>query len=96
MKKYYVHYYRDFRNSYSLLWADSPEMEAALPEGAEQISRAKAIELARAEKERQKYEPSFAGYAADAIYPADYNSDRDGDLYNDKRYYLNGYIWDRA
>ena len=39
MKKYYVHYYRDFSNTYRLRWTDRPAMEHALPEGVERITR---------------------------------------------------------
>ena len=93
MKRYYVHYYRDFGNTYALYWADSPEMEAHLPDGAEQITRARAIELAQAERDRRRYDAAFSGYASAAIYPADMPTD--DDPHNQRRYELRGYIWER-
>ena len=93
MKRYYVHYYRDFGNTYTLYWADSPEMEAHLPDGAERITRARAIELAQAERERRHYDEAFSGYATPDIYPADMPTD--DDPHNQRRYELRGYIWER-
>ena len=69
-KKYWVHYYKNFGNTYNLYWTDSPEMEEILPDGAEQISRKKALELARAEAWREKYDTGFA-MATAYIYPTD-------------------------
>lgn len=93
MKKYYVHYYRDFANCYKLYWADSPAMEADLPEGAERITRKRALELARCESDRRKYEPMSSGYADDSILPAGCD---DADLANTRDYILVGRIWERA
>ena len=93
MKKYYVHYYRDFSNCYNLYWADSPAMEADLPEGAERITRKRALELARCESDRRKYEPMSSGYADDSILPAGCD---DADLANTRDYILVGRIWERA
>ena len=93
MKRYFVHYYRDFGNTYNLYWADSPEMENVLPAGAEQITRRQAEALARAERDRRKYDEYFSGYASDAIFPVDYPQDED--IRNDLRYELRGYIWNR-
>ena len=93
MKKYYI-VRGNFANVYTLFWADGPEMEAKLPESAEQISRKEAENLCRAEKERGKYDSAFSGYASSTIFPADY-AGNDLDLYNDRRYELRGYIWDR-
>lgn len=75
MRKYYVHYYRDFGNAYNLYWTDGPEGEAALPDGAERISRKRAFELARDERERRKYNPSFGWYADSYIYPPESSYD---------------------
>ena len=93
MKRYFVHYYRDFGNTYNLYWTDSPEMENVLPSGAEQITRRQAEALARAERDRRQYDEYFSGYASDAIFPADYPQDKD--IRNDLRYKLRGYIWNR-
>ena len=93
MKKYYI-VRGNFANVYTLFWADGPEMKAKLPENAEQISRKEAENLCRAEKERRKYDFASSGYASSTIFPADY-AGNDVDLYNDRRYELRGYIWDR-
>lgn len=70
MKQYFVSYYRDFGNTYTLLYAECPEDFAALPENAERITRREAIQLCRDEKERRKYDQSFSGYASTIITPA--------------------------
>lgn len=69
-KKYWVHYYKNFGNTYNLFWTNSQIMEDLLPDGAEQISRKKALELARAEAWREKYDTGFA-MATAYIYPTD-------------------------
>lgn len=70
MKQYFVSYYRDFGNTYTLLYAECPEDFAALPENAERITRREAIQLCRDENERRKYDQSFSGYASTVITPA--------------------------
>lgn len=69
-KQYFVHYYRDFGNCYNLYYAECPEDFAALPEDAERITRRKAEQLCRDEKDRRKYDESFSGYADTIITPA--------------------------
>lgn len=69
-KQYFVSYYRDFGNTYTLLYAECPEDFAALPDGAERITRRKAVQLCREEKYRRKYDESFSGYASTIIVPA--------------------------
>ena len=93
MKKYWIHYYRDFANCYNLFWTDSQEMEAELPEGAEQITKKQAFIKCRQENDRRRYDHSFSGYADSHIFPAGddcacYDGSRD--------YYLSGYIWERS
>lgn len=92
MKKYFVAYGR-FSNEYSLFWADSPEMEKLLPEGAKRISRKEAERLATEENYRRKFTPSSSGYADSAIYPAGTRWDFCPE--SDPRYRKIGYIWDR-
>lgn len=70
MKKYYIHYYRDFCNTYDLYYAECPEDFDALPEGAERITRREAEQLCARENERRKWEQSSSGYADNRIYPA--------------------------
>lgn len=69
-KQYFVHYYRDFGNCYSLYYAECPEDFAALPENAERITRREAEQLCRRENERRKYDQAFSGYASNVITPA--------------------------
>ena len=94
MKKYYVQYYRDFANTYTLAYAETPEQLAiAEKEGWQQITREKALSLARAESVRQEQDQAFSGYASSTIIPID--SPGDAFLYNDRRYELVGRIWQR-
>lgn len=92
MKKYFI-VRGNFGNVYALYWADSPEMEKLLPEGAERISRKEAERLAAAENYRKKHDKSFSGYADSAIYPAGTRWDFCPE--GDPRYQKIGYIWDR-
>ncbi len=94
MKKYYIHYYRDFGNTYNLYWTDSEEMECKLPQGAERITRKEAEQFARSERERRQFDQSFSGYAASAIYPSDYDG-KCGDIRDSRDHELVGYIWEK-
>lgn len=85
MKKYFI-VRGDFGNVYALFWADSPEMEVLLPEGAERISRKEAEHLAAAE--------NYSGYADNAIYPAGARWDFCPE--GDPRYRKIGYIWEKV
>lgn len=77
------HYYikrGSYANTYSLRWTDSAEGAAAAERlGYERITRAEAIQHARAERDRQKFDPSFAGHADNRVYPL-YTIDRHGSL----------------
>lgn len=64
MKKYYI-VWGDFANAYKLYWVTD---EGYYP-NAERITRATAIAYARAERQRRKLDPYFAGYADAYIYP---------------------------
>lgn len=96
MKKYFVSYWRDFANTYSLLWTDSQEMEAALPSNARRIPRQEAERLCREERVRRKKMPDFSFYATASIYPADYNPDLHGDIASNPKYRREGYIWEKV
>lgn len=93
MKKYFVAYGR-FSNEYALYWADSPEMEKLLPQGAERISRKEAERLAAAENYRKKHDKSASGYADNAIYPAETRWDFCPE--SDPNYKKIGYIWEKV
>jgi hypothetical protein len=101
-KTYYVHYYKDFANTYNLYYAETAADLAALPEGAERITRKQALALASDEAWRRKADQAFSGYADTAIYPAaDCNRyDEYGPIYVDwddeNRYVWNGRIVERV
>ena len=59
MKKNYFVSYGNFGNQYSVVWS----YEKSIP-GYERITRKKAISLVQREREREKYDPAFSGYAS--------------------------------
>lgn len=69
-KQYFISYYRDFCNTYTLLYAECPEDFAALPEDAKRITRREAEQLCREENARREFEQSSSGYASNVITPA--------------------------
>lgn len=69
-KQYFVSYYLDFGNTYSLYYAECPEDFAALPANAERISRRRAFELCARERRARKEDPAFSGFADSRIAPA--------------------------
>lgn len=72
MKRYFIKFYNDFSNTYNLAWAETPEqMEIAKNEGWSQISRVKAINFCKKEREKEHYNSMFSGYASRYIYPID-------------------------
>lgn len=68
-RAYYVRYHR-FANEYSLRYTVGGA-ELSIDDGWERITRRDAERLARAERERRRWEPSRSGYADAYIYPAD-------------------------
>lgn len=64
MKKYYI-VRGNYINVYSLYWVRRGE---TVPNG-EEITRAEAIQLYRAERKRRKTDPYFVGYADAYIMP---------------------------
>ena len=71
MKHYYI-IHGDFANRYALYWAENRTEEIGLiARGAVNITRREAIAYAREERERRAYNPAFACYADDRIYPCD-------------------------
>lgn len=83
MKTYYVKYYRDFANTFSLFWAEPGDI---IPEGLERITRKQALQLA------SRYADD--SFAASWILPVNYPAD--GDILNDCRFRLVGRIWERV
>ncbi len=92
MKNYYVKYYKNFANTYTLAWAETQaQIEQANNEGYEQITRKEAERLCVKEKEQRKDNPSFSGYADTVILPIDYNT-KENDWRNDRALTQNGYV----
>jgi hypothetical protein len=92
MKKYFVHYYENFGNTYHLYYTETEADVAALPKGAEQITRKQAEDLARDERKRRENDQEFAHNADDLIYPPDAPDDARYDWYH---YTIRGYILER-
>ncbi len=66
MYHYYVHYYRNFSNTYRLYYAAAGEM---VPETLDRITRKEAFSLCRKERQRRRMDPNFSGFADTFIYP---------------------------
>lgn len=92
-RRYYVVRGR-FANVYNLYYADSAVMAACLPENAERITRAVAIDLCQRERFRRKYDQGFSGYADIAIYPADWEFGEQ--IVDSREHWKNGYIWEKV
>lgn len=71
---YFVHYWRDFGNCYHLYYAPA---DFVPPSGWERITRKEAERLARAEKQRRKYDPAFSRFADAYIFPHDWNREEE-------------------
>lgn len=69
-RAYYVRHPRDFANEYSLRYTVGGAKLSA-DDGWERITRREAERLARAERERRRWEPERSGYADADIYPAE-------------------------
>lgn len=91
MRKYWVQYWRNFGNTYNLFYTENPEEESMLPGNAERITRKKALQLAREESDRRKYDEAFAYYAPETIVPINVE-----DIVNNRHYKLIGRIWERV
>lgn len=90
MRKYWVQYWRNFGNTYNLFYTENSEEESMLPENAERITRKKALQLAREESDRRKFDGAFAYYAPETIAPLSVE-----DIVNNSHYQLIGRIWER-
>lgn len=90
MRKYWVQYWRNFGNTYNLFYTENPEEESMLPGNAERIMRKKALQLAREESDRRKFDGAFAYYAPETIAPLSVE-----DIVNNSHYQLIGRIWER-
>ena len=100
MKRYFVKYYADFANTYHVVYTvDKKQAAQALAAGYEQITRAHAEALCRAERDRVKYDTAFAGRASDVIAPFDLFDQLDRcqeDPNNERRFRRVGYILERV
>lgn len=92
MKKYYINYYRDFGNTYDLMYVENEADEKALPANAERITRKQAEQYCRDELRAQATDPAFSGYASSSIIPASYDDYPENDRHMEKR----GYVWERV
>ena len=92
MKKYYINFYRDFGNTYSLMYTETDADAKALPDGAERITRKQAERYCRDELSAQIADPAFSGYASSSILPASYNGYPENDRHMEKH----GYVWERV
>ena len=95
-RQYYIHYYKNFGNTYDLIYADTEDDLTLIPEDAERITRKEAEAFCSRENYRRKCDPSFSGFADNMIYPVGLDSYKRSDIYNDHRFYRNGYIWERS
>ena len=99
MRRQYFVRFGDFANVYDLAWSDSKCDTAFLLEhGFEQTTLKEALQLARRESDRRKYDQAFSGYANTEIYPAKYFTMA---VYDDipenllyHNYELHGRIWE--
>lgn len=97
-RKYYVIYYRDFANTYDLVYT-TPDTEHLLPDGAERITRNEAIRLCRAEIDRKQYDRAFSGFASTEVWPVHASRDNITRLFDREcridgaDYYLQNHIW---
>ena len=94
-RQYFAHYYRDFGNTYNLMYTDTKEELKLVPEDAERITRKKAESLCADENRRRKTDSSCSGFADNMIYPINISNEECWNIYNNKHYYKNKYIWER-
>ena len=98
MKKTYFIRYGNFGNVYDLAWADNEsDREDLVSIGFDKCSRKWAERQARAEIDRQHFNPQFSGYADRAIYPAQYytnQSDETCETWLWRNFELKGVIWE--
>ena len=69
MRKYWIHYYQSFGNTFALYYTESAEEEKHLPRNAERITRKGALKMARRESDSRKFDGAFSGFADAEIYP---------------------------
>lgn len=94
-RQYFAHYYKNFGNTYNLIYADTEEELKLVPEGAEHVTRKQAESLAAEENYRRRTDRDFSGFADNMIYPVSISQEDKWDIYNLRRYYKNKYIWER-
>jgi len=98
MKKYFIKYYADFANTYHVVYTvDKKQAAQAIAAGYEQITRAHAEALCRAEMKRRKYASGY--YAPVTIVPFNIFDLNDRYLENPRdynRFHRVGYILERV
>ena len=90
-RKYIVHYYLDFGNTYHLFYTDNGEDL----EDCERITRKEAERLARSETQRRKDDYAFAGYADEYVYPYDLTQDERDSCTWDDNFIISGRVVER-
>ena len=97
MKKNYIVKFYGFCNTYELAHCTDRELEKALSQGWEKITRRQAISLCVAERRREKYEPASSGFASSVILPLDAR-EWEACAYYDSRLFhtADGYVYTRA
>jgi hypothetical protein len=100
-RKYYIHYWRNFENTFELYYADTPEEAAKLEEVEEvyRLTRKQAEQKARNEMWAREHDAAFSGYGAVYVLPARVFFNRDNDfIFNPQeeicrgRFYLSGRV----
>ena len=89
MRKYFIHYYRDFGNTYNLAYTDTDAQAAeAEANGWDRITRKQAESKCADENRARKTDPAFSGYADSLIYPYGYDCDWCNDRHAEKVGYI--------
>ena len=89
-RAYYIEYTADFGNTYNLFHAPA---DFNAPESWERITRKKAEQLARDERNRRRDDPAFSGFASSLILPHDLGENED--FYDHRRFVIEGVIVSR-
>lgn len=93
MKQYFIEYWSNFGNTYTLYWAETPDQLAmAKALDLERITRKEAIRLCGAERRRRANNPAFAFYASTVIYPIDFPHPNMDAVYSCRDVHIEGYI----
>lgn len=77
-RKYWIHYYKDFSNTYNLCYTETSDEEKRMEDkGWERITRKEAVNKCVAERRRRKEDAMFSGFADAVILPFRYDVNED-------------------